>query len=113
MFPVRKFFGFGHLRLQPLPQTFRYGPPVPALQDNVYAARPQLYAVLQNVRSQATHVVTYEDTPEGRAALSAQCRVEKLVKLILGHHVQVEAGQRLDFVSGDGSHSDYRRSSIT
>ena len=110
MSPVRKFFGFGHLRLPALPRVFVYGPDSGGPADPTFTARPKLFAVLQNTRTQTTHVVTYEDTPEGRDALASQCRVEKLIKLILGHHVQVETGNRIDFVSGDGHHSDYRRS---
>lgn len=107
---MRKFFGFGHLRLSALPKAFTYGPAPVGPADSAFTARPKLFAVLQNTRTQTTHVVAYEDTPEGREALAAQCRVEKLIKLILGHHVQVETGNRLDFVSSDGHHSDYRRS---
>lgn len=110
---MRKLFGFNHLRLAPLPREFAYGPPV-QLQagELLYAAKPRLYAVLQNPRTQAVHAVTYEDTPEGRTALAGQCRVERLLALILGHHVDVETGSRLDFVSSDGHHSDYRHSEL-
>jgi len=109
---MHKLFGFAHLRLVPVPREFLYGPPVLQAAELIYAVKPKLHAVLQNPRTQAVHAVTYEDTPEGRTALASQCRVERLLALILGHHVDVETGSRLDFVSSDGHHSDYRHAAL-
>ena len=108
-----KIFGFDHLRVPPLPREFNYGLTAVTSEEMLYTAKPKLYAVLQSPRTQSVSVVVFDDTPEGRSALAAQCRVDRLIKLILGHHVQVESGHQLDFVSGQGAHSDYRRSSIT
>lgn len=108
-----KIFGFDHLRVPPQPHEFSYGLTAISEAELLYTAKPRLHAVLQNARTQAVSVVTYEDTPEGRSALAAQCRVDRLIKLLLGHHVQVESGNQLGFVSSQGAHSDYRRSSIT
>ena len=107
-----KHYGFEHLRMKPLPRAFDYGIGAVTEDSLTYTGRPELFAVFQDVRTQAVHTAVFEDTPEGRAALTAQCRIERLLKLVLGHRVQVEAGSKLDFVSGDGAHSDYRRSSV-
>lgn len=98
--------------MKPLPRSFDYGIGAVTEEQLLYTGKAELFAVFQDVRTQAVHVAVFEDTPEGRAALTAQCRIERLLKLILGHRVQVEAGSKLDFVSGDGAHSDYRRSAV-
>ena len=109
---MKRLFGFGHLRIRPQSKEFRFGIPEVTAEQLLYIAKPKLFAIFQNMRSQVVTTLTFEDTLEGRNALIAQSRVERLLKVILGHHVQVEAGNRLDFVSGEGAHSDYRRSSV-
>jgi hypothetical protein len=108
-----RLFGFGHLRIRPRPREFNYGVPGDLAAASLYATKPKLFAVFQDPRTQAVAVVCYEDSPEGRSALTAQCRVHRLIKLILGHHVQVETGAKIGFVSGDGAYGDYHRGSVT
>ena len=106
-----KLFGFDHLRVQPAAKEHSFGMPETTAADRLYSAKPKLHATFQNARTQAVSLMEFEDNQEGRTALASQCRVDRLLMLVLGHRVQVESGTKLDFVSGEGPHSDYRRSS--
>lgn len=108
-----KIFGFDHLRVPAAAKEQNFGMPELTPADRLYAAKPKLHATFQNARTQAVSLLEFEDTPEGRTALASQCRVDRLLLLVLGHKVQVESGTKLEFVSGEGPHSDYRRSSTT
>ena len=112
---MTKSFGFSHLRLSNLlpkgGHSFGMEPPTEA--ESTFMARPKWHGVFQDTRTQTTHVFTYEDTPEGRQALASQCRVERLMSLILGHQVDVETAGTIRFQTPTGPHTESRRTSST